>query len=189
MLERNPSWDWRDLTFRAIAAETGLSERTLYRYFASEEDLHGAILDSLVRKSGTTVEASSLDGVLANIVGFLSWYVRHAVPADPGGSPDPGATALVRRRSIAEAVGSATTGWDPADTTVAVAVLDLLSNARIYEPLLRSWRMSAEQTTAAAAWLTGLVVDAIKRDVPPATAWPAHPGQMGRPHGEPDEHR
>lgn len=168
VLEQNPSWDWREVTFRAIATETGLSDRTVYRYFANEEELHAAILGQLAQKSGASLDGGSLQDVRTNVVRFLSWYARHATPAGPGGSAGGGGAEPARRRSLALMVESATPTWEDRDRRSVAGVLDLLTNVRVYEPLLRSWGMSPDQATTAVAWLVGLVTDAIEQNRPPS---------------------
>src|SRR4029453_1942129 len=37
-----PRWDWRELTVRAVAQRAGVNERTVYRHFSSERELHEA---------------------------------------------------------------------------------------------------------------------------------------------------
>ena len=41
------SWDWRPLTFRAVAERAGVGERTVYRHFATEQALHAAVMERL----------------------------------------------------------------------------------------------------------------------------------------------
>ena len=64
------SWDWRELTFRAVAEQAGVSERTVYRHFPSERHLHDAVMDRLEREAGIAyedVDLASLADVTARI--------------------------------------------------------------------------------------------------------------------------
>lgn len=49
-----PAWDWRDLTFRAVAERAGVGERTVYRHFPTEADLHDAVLRRLEDEAGVS---------------------------------------------------------------------------------------------------------------------------------------
>jgi len=33
LVRQLPSWDWREVTFRAVAERAGVGERTVYRHF------------------------------------------------------------------------------------------------------------------------------------------------------------
>ena len=41
------TWDWDELTFRAVAERAEVSERTVYRHFPTERHLHDAIMSRL----------------------------------------------------------------------------------------------------------------------------------------------
>src|SRR5215831_19683750 len=47
LLHEFPTWNWRELTVRAVAKRAGVSERTVYRYFLSERELRDAVLRQL----------------------------------------------------------------------------------------------------------------------------------------------
>ena len=38
------TWNWRDLTFKAVAERAGVGERTVYRHFPTERHLHDAVM-------------------------------------------------------------------------------------------------------------------------------------------------
>ena len=47
------TWDWSDLTFRAVAERAGVGERTVYRHFPTERALHAAIMAATVSRVGS----------------------------------------------------------------------------------------------------------------------------------------
>ena len=55
-----PAWDWKNLTFRAVGECAGISERTVYRYFSTEQALKDAVMQRLVKESGINLNALSL---------------------------------------------------------------------------------------------------------------------------------
>ena len=50
------SWDWKALTFRAVAERAGVGERTVYRHFPTERHLHDAVMQRLEEEAGITYE-------------------------------------------------------------------------------------------------------------------------------------
>jgi AcrR family transcriptional regulator len=57
------TWDWRELTFRAVAERAGVSESTVYRHFASERELHDAVMQRLHDQAGVTYQGIALEEV------------------------------------------------------------------------------------------------------------------------------
>src|ERR1700680_3947068 len=56
-----PTWDWKELTFRAVAERAGVGERTVYRHFPSERELHHALLAHLAVQAGVSYDGMELD--------------------------------------------------------------------------------------------------------------------------------
>ena len=54
-----PTWDWQGLTFAAVAARAQVSVRTVYRYFATERDLHDAIIGGSSRRPAASPTRAS----------------------------------------------------------------------------------------------------------------------------------
>ena len=57
------SWDWQELTFRAVAERAGVGERTVYRHFPTERHLHDAVMQRLEEEAGITYEDVTLDNL------------------------------------------------------------------------------------------------------------------------------
>ena len=55
------TWDWDELTFRAVAERAEVSERTVYRHFPTERHLHDAIMGRLEDEAGIAYEDVELD--------------------------------------------------------------------------------------------------------------------------------
>src|SRR5262249_10235326 len=55
------SWDWAALTFRAVAERAGVGERTVYRYFPAERQLHDAVMQRLNQLAGVDYDHVDLD--------------------------------------------------------------------------------------------------------------------------------
>ena len=69
------SWDWRPLTFRAVAERAGVGERTVYRHFATERELRDAVMTRCEQEAGVEL-GEDLEGPLG-------------VPVDADGGADP----------------------------------------------------------------------------------------------------
>src|SRR3546814_8191892 len=79
------SWDWRGLTFRAVAERAGVGERTVYRHFPTERHLHAAVMQRLEAEAGVPYDDVTLDNigaVTARVFASLQRFpVRETLPA------------------------------------------------------------------------------------------------------------
>ena len=57
------SWDWDQLTFRAVAAQAGVGERTVYRHFPTERLLHDAVMHRLHEEAGVDYGSVTIDNL------------------------------------------------------------------------------------------------------------------------------
>ena len=71
------SWNWRDLTFRAVAERAGVGERTVYRHFPTERHLHDAVMARLESEAGVSyedVDLSTLAETTARVFAALQRF-------------------------------------------------------------------------------------------------------------------
>jgi AcrR family transcriptional regulator len=166
------SWDWQELTFRAVAERAGVGERTVYRHFPTERHLHDAVMQRLEEEAGITYEDVTLDNlgpVTAKV--FLSrgsFAVRESVSGPD--SPTFVAVDQRRRDALVRAVAASTASWTDDERTTVAALLDMLWNLPSYERLVGVWHLEPEDATRAITWLIDHVVNAIEHDEPPPTA-------------------
>ena len=157
-----PTWDWRDLTFRAAGERAGVSERTVFRHFATERELRQAVLQRLFEESGITLDGLELDefaGVAARLFRYLSSFpVSSQRPEDPAFA----AMDQHRRDALLDAVVRATRGWPERDRRMAAAVLDMMWSVPAYERLLTVWQLDAGHVARAVTWVIGLIEEAIR---------------------------
>ena len=163
------SWDWQELTFRAVAERAGVGERTVYRHFPTERHLHDAVMQRLEEEAGITYEDVSLDNlreVTAKV--FLS-RGAFAVGASITAPDSPTFVAVDQRRrdALQRAVAMTTAGWSEQERATVAALLDVLWNLPSYERLVGVWNLDPEAATRAITWLIDAVVDAVERDAPP----------------------
>jgi AcrR family transcriptional regulator len=160
-----PTWDWGDLTFRAVADRAGVSERTVYRHFATERALHDAVMRRLTEEAGVGYEGLSLDGVAGSAArAFAALSSFSATPWAMGEMDDPTFVDLdkVRRQALLDAVNESIGDFSDAERENVAGVLDVLWSVPSFERLVTQWRMDPDRATGAIGWVIGLVVDAAR---------------------------
>lgn len=149
-------WNWVDITFKAVADAADVSERTVYRHFPTQRDLHEALMTRINQDAAISYEELAI-GDVAELVGRLFTSLStfgQALDAQP--RPSEAAIAMNRERmqALLEACGG--------DRRLA-ALLDVLWSTDTYERLSTTWRMSTEDAIDAVTWALG-------RLVPPANS-------------------
>lgn len=163
------SWDWRELTFRAVAKRADVSERTVYRHFPTERHLHDAIMHRLEEEAGVSyddVELRDLEELTGRVFDSLQRFsVRQSVQA----TRDPTfATVDERRRdALHRAVSASAPQWTDADRRTVAGLLDVLWNVPTYERLVGAWGINGPDATRAIGWLMAKVVQAIEQGESP----------------------
>jgi AcrR family transcriptional regulator len=157
-----PRWDWRDVTVRAVAERAGVNHRTVYRHFASERELHDAIVRRLEEEAGEPLTELDLDGlpdVTAQVFSYLSSF---ALRSRTGGNPTLVEVDERRRQALRAAVEPAAAGWTEADREMAAAMLDVLWTVNSYDRLTAVWKLDPDEASRAVAGVVRLIVDAIR---------------------------
>jgi AcrR family transcriptional regulator len=157
-----PRWDWRELTVRAVAQRAGVNERTVYRHFSSERELHEAVIRRLQEEVGNPLDGLTLDGfgdVVAQLFDYLASFA-----ASPRQTTDPTFVAVDerRRQALVAAVEPGTAAWSDADREMAAALLDALWSVPTYERLVGVWGLDTERATEAVTGLISLLVRSIQ---------------------------
>jgi AcrR family transcriptional regulator len=177
------TWDWNDLTFAAVAQRAGVGERTVYRYFPTERQLHDGVMQRLEDEAGVSYDSMSLDEV-AEVASRVYSALGSFSVADVGVPDDPSFVAEDdrRRRALLDAVGRTAAHWPAARRERAAAAVDVLWSMSTYERLIGAWRLDSRDATDIIGWLVRLVVEAIERDDgPPATRRRAPTLQAAKP--------
>jgi len=160
------SWNWRDLTFKAVAERAGVGERTVYRHFPTERHLHDAVMQRLESEAGVSYEdvnLANLAETTARVFASLQRFsVRESFPAP---HDDAFVSSDQRRRdALMRAVSDA--GGSEARQRVLAGLLDVLWSPASYERLVGSWGLDGADATAAIEWLMAKVVAAVDADDP-----------------------
>ena len=167
LAHEQPSWDWKNLTFRAIGERAGISERTVYRYFPTEQALKDAIIQRLVDESGIDLDSLTLEQFNATVKALFQYMQSFAAKSKEAEDPSFSNVDKVRREALLRSVSDATPQWNPAQQEVATATLDILWQPSLYERLLNTWQFDSEQSMATLTWLIDLVENAIENDQRP----------------------
>jgi len=165
------SWDWRGLTFRAVADRAGVGERTVYRHFPTERHLHDAVMARLEEEAGITYEdvgLANLGDVTARVFASLHSF---AVAGSVHQPDDPTFVAVDerRRRALLRAVAAAAPHWSDTERETLAALLDVLWNLPSYERLVSVWNLGAEDAARAITWVMSKLLQTIDADDPPPT--------------------
>lgn len=169
LVHQLPTWDWTNLTARAVGERAGVSERTVHRYFPNERKLRDAVLQRLVKESGLSLEALELDD-FANIAGgmfvYLSSFAAESTTV-PVAEPTLTSMDQQRREALVGAVTRVTPDWPERDRETAAAMLDIFWNLPPYERLVRPWGFDADRAIGAITWMIELINEAIKQGKKP----------------------
>ena len=163
-------WNWRALTVRNVAARAGVTERTVYRYFANERELRDAVITLLEGEAGIDLAGLALDDVAdhtARLLGYVSSF-----PLESRTPNEPTLLAAHRRQrdALVAAVTTRTSAWSATDREIAAGVLDVLWSVASYERLVVDWGLEPSDAVSGVTWAIRLVVDAIGADRPPRPA-------------------
>ncbi len=163
------TWDWRDLTFRAVAERAGVGERTVYRHFPTERELHDAVMRRLEDEADISYDDVDLTNLTDTTARFFASLQRFTIDESVRTPSDPvfvGADER-RRQALQRAVASAAPHWTPGQVRTVAGLLDVLWNLPSYERLVGAWRLSAAEASDSLTWLIDKVVAAIQSDDAP----------------------
>jgi AcrR family transcriptional regulator len=162
LVHRFATWDWSDLTVRAVARQAAVSESTVYRHFSSERLLRDAVMRRLQEEAGVELESLQLDNFGA-VVGRLFAYLS-SFPMTPPPIDDPTFAAIDQRRreALVTAVARSAAGWSQHERKIAAAALDMFWDVPAFERLTTVWGLDAQQATRTANWVVRLIETAIR---------------------------
>lgn len=162
LAHRLKNWEWSQLTAGAVAQRARISERTVYRYFATERDLQEAILRRLEEEAGISYETLHADNLLAATVRMFESLPTFA--ASPAAVRDPMGLSGAQRRQqgLQQAIADATKTWPDQERQMAAAMLDVQWLPTTYERLISDWHLDSAEATRAATWAMEVLLQAIR---------------------------
>jgi len=164
------TWNWRHLTFKAVAERAGVGERTVYRHFPTERLLHDAVMQRLESEAGVSYEDVDLANLAETTARVFAALQRFSVRET---FPTPHDSAFVssdqrRRDALLRAVSGASPDQPERERRMMAGLLDVLWSPASYERLVGVWGLDGADATHAIEWLMAKVVAAIDDDDPPA---------------------
>jgi AcrR family transcriptional regulator len=157
------SWDWRELTIRAIAERAGIAERTMYRYFSTEKELHDGLMQRLHEEAGVSYATTKLDELPEFAArSFASWGTFAVPPTLAVRHPTFVAVDQTRTKALKQALRQATVGWSEADREIAAGALDVLMMPTAYDRLINSRKMNLAAATRAVTWAIDVLIAGIR---------------------------
>ena len=163
------SWDWRELTFRAVAERAGVSERTVYRHFPTERQLHDAVMHRLEEDAGVCYDDVGLGDLEEMTARVFASLQRFSVPQSVQTTRDPAFVTVDERRreALRKAVSTSAPQFTDTERRTVAGLLDVLWNVPAYEQLVGAWGVDADDATRAIGWLMTKVVHAIEQGESP----------------------
>lgn len=157
------AWDWTQLTFRAVSERAGVSERTVYRYFPSENKLKMAVMEYLVKEAGVELSAMKLEAfpeIVSRTYDYLSTFAIE--PVNSHEDPTFLSIDAHRRIQLVEAVAEVTPEWTAEQIETAAAALDIFWNLPPFERLTLAWGFDLDRSIRTVEWVVDLINNAIK---------------------------
>jgi AcrR family transcriptional regulator len=161
------TWDWDELTFRAVAERAEVSERTVYRHFPTERHLHDAIMGRLEGEAGIAYEDVELDNfaeVTARLFASLGRFAIKDSIGAPHGAAFVGAEAK-RHDALDRAVVAP--HLPDAQRRALAGLLDVLWSPPTYERLVGAWNLENTEAVDAIQWLITKVIAAVENNEAP----------------------
>ncbi|CAM3267826.1 TetR/AcrR family transcriptional regulator [Nocardioides dubius] len=139
------NWNWSDITFKVVAERAEVSERTVYRHFPAQRDLHEAMMVRINEQAAISYDDMDLEQVPVVVDRLFNSLATFTPRATAQGIPPAAVIAMDRERN--RALRRASGGDDR-----LAAVLDVLWSTDAYERLALSWRMSTQEAVDTITW-------------------------------------
>lgn len=154
LARESDAWAWPKLTFKAVAQRAGIAERTVYRYFPSESDLHGAVMSYLTEQVGVDYSAVTMDSLAATVAHIFETIGSFAAAKDglPRSTAAVRASGAERRQALLRAVKIDFSDEPANEQTALAATLDILWHPSSHALLTESWGMTSQQATRTITW-------------------------------------
>lgn len=164
-MRRDPQGDF---TFDAIAKQSGIERRTVFRHFATKEALLEAFWIWINQRVTPRTLPESLDELIAAPrTTFARFDDQDGVIRGSLHTPTGRAMRMVavpaRRAAFTTALREVTTGASPADRRRLEAVVHALYSASAWETMRDYAGVSGAQAGDAASWAIDILVDAVRR--------------------------
>ena len=148
------------LTFRAVAARSGVNIRTVFRHFNTEVELRRAVMHRLEEEAGVVYEGLELGDLPTITERVFAVLPSFAVPPSEGPGRFPEEDSR-RRQALVAAVKAVAADWSTPQINMAAGILDVIWSPLTYERLTTAWDLPPHEATEAVTWVIKLVTMAI----------------------------
>jgi AcrR family transcriptional regulator len=162
------TWDWDELSFRAVAEGAEVSERTVYRHFPTERHLHDAIMGRLEDEAGIAYEDVELDNLAEVTARVFASLGRFAIKDTIGAPRGPAFAGADARRHDALDRAVVTSQLANAERRALAGLLDVLWSPTTYERLVGAWSLDNTEAVDAVQWLIAKVIVAVENNESPS---------------------
>jgi AcrR family transcriptional regulator len=163
-----PVWNWHALTVKAVAEHAGVTERTVYRYFANERELRDAVMACMEQEAGVELEDLSVDQVQKVATQILEYAARFPVERRTHLDETLADANARQRAALLGAVTKATKRWPARDRAIAAGLLDVLWSPVSFERLVIDWGIEPEDAIKGITWAIGLIQQSLADGSRPA---------------------
>jgi AcrR family transcriptional regulator len=161
------TWNWDELTFRAVAERAQVSDRTVYRHFPTERHLHDAIMGRLEDEAGIAYEDVELDNLAEVTARVFASLRRFAINDSIGAPHGPAFVGAEAKRHDALNRAVAAPQLPEAQRRALAGLLDVLWSPPTYERLVGAWSLDKSEAAEAVQWLIAKVIAAVENNEPP----------------------
>jgi AcrR family transcriptional regulator len=167
-----------ELTFGALARHAQVSERTVYRHFATKDELLEAFWVYINEQLGMAHYPETVDELLAVLPSVYTGFDQRAGLirahlASTAGREMRERVAPRRREIFRRMLEEYTAGLPPQRQREACAIAQLLFSPRAWESLEENWEFSGQEAADACAWAIQTLLGALRDQPRPAAAKPA----------------
>jgi AcrR family transcriptional regulator len=156
--ERLASGGIGGMTMATVAAEAGVSLRTLYRYFPTRAEL----LDSVTGASRATYPELGSPRTPAELV----YRLIRALPAmDHGGVPQPDPARARHQEAVAGAVAASLRRLPPREQQSMLAAIMALASGHAHRAFRESAGLDEQQATRAVTWTIERLLASMEGDL------------------------
>jgi AcrR family transcriptional regulator len=153
-----------DVTFDLVAAESGVPQRTLYRYFANKDALFSAFWPWVNERIETPARPTSAGEVVAHIPALFAAFDRdetlvRAMLHNPHGRAVRLANAQARRNKFETALAEVTNGMNAGEAGHLLAAVTALCSASGWETMKDNWGLSGAAAAEAAQWAVRALIE------------------------------
>jgi len=157
-----------EVTFAAVAEETGVPERTLYRYFASKEALFSAFWTWFGQKMEMPPKPTNLGQVVNHITALFAAFDREeplvrAMLHDPHARAVRTANAQAQRSEFKSALRPLIVRLPPGDGRQLLAAVTTLCSASGWAAMKDSTGLSGKAAAEATEWAVRVLISEARR--------------------------